>query len=408
MSIDEIADRELPHLVKVIEERKSGWAGRLSKSKLALLVIALLVFLFQIRGLPDKFASQSLDAAVAVQRHVPADTVALLVINDDDYLNLFTENSPLNPETLSRLLEAIASGGAKAIVVDIETSSPKFATMKVPSTPTVWAMVGTRTDKGIFTVRPPLGGRALPSGSVSSIALVPNDDRGIVRGYRRVYPLKGGEVSDSPGYALASLLSGHSNAPETARRQDERYLDFRYDFAKPFNAGNTLTEAASSSWNDLQMFKNKVVVVGATYWAARDLYATPAGPRFGCEIVAQEVQAELDGTSIAPASRWLTGLLLVLGGFATVAIYHWFKLRAAFIVSLISIPLLSVASNWILFHRLSAWGAMVPLVSAVIIAELYAQASLYLDLLKKVSAAKSGTDSTQAATDDPEALSGPL
>lgn len=406
MSIDDIADREIPHIVKVIEERKSGWAGRLSKSRLALTVIAVLVFLFQVRGLPDKFANQSLDAAVAVQRHQLAGAVTLVVIDDDAYTHLFAETSPLNPETLSRLLHTIADGGATAIVVDIETSSPQFAAMKVPLIPTVWAMVGIRNNDGTYTVKPPLGGRVLPTGSIPAIALVPNDDRGIVRGYRRTYQLKGGSVADSPGYALAALLKD-GRTREAAGGQNERYLDFRYDFSRHAEASDIMTNATFTSLNSLQTFKDRVVVVGATYWAARDRYATPDRPHFGCEIVAQEVQAELDGTSIAPASRWLTGVLLVLGGLATVALYHWFSLRVAFVASLIFVPLLSIASNWILFHRFSAWGAMVPLVSAVIIAELYAEASLYLDLLKKVSDVKSGTAKESSITVDSEQIAGP-
>jgi CHASE2 domain-containing sensor protein len=406
MSIEDIADRELPHLVKVIEERKTGVFARLSKSKLALLVIAVLVFVFQVRGLPDKFAGQSLDAAVAVRAHLPADPVVLLVIDDEDYSQLFSETSPLNPEALSNLLEAIAAGGAKAVVVDIDTSSSKFATMKVPALPTVWAMVGTPNEDRTYTVKPPLGARVLPRGSISALALVPNDDRGIVRGYRQVYKLKDGTVAASPGYALATLLKDNGEISEKNEGGSDRYLNFRYDF-NTYKAGNIDADAKRASGPDLQIFRNKIVVIGATYAAARDQYATPVGPRFGCEIVGQEVQTELDGTSIASASRWLTGLLLVLGGFATVAVYHWFKLRTAFLVSLILIPLLSIASNWILFHRLSLGGAMVPLVSAVIIAELYAQASLYLDLLKKVSAANSPAGSEPAATDESEALPGP-
>lgn len=404
MSIEDIADRELPHLVKVIEERKTGWAGRLSKSKLALLVIAVLVFLFQVRSLPDKFAGQSLDAAVAVRSHVPADSVALVVIDDADYVNRFSETSPLNPDKLSDMLGWIVIGGARALVVDIDTSSSKFVTMKVPAIPTVWAMVGTPNKDGTYTVKPPLGGRGLPSGSIAALALVPNDDRGIVRGYRRVYKLKGGNVAASPGYALANIVKDKVGISEKNAGRNDRYLDFRYDF-NTYKARDIEADAKPASWADLQMFKDKIVVIGATYSAARDQYATPAGARFGCEIVGQEVQAELDRTSIASASRWLTGLLLVLGSLATVAVYHLFKLRAAFIVSLILIPLLSIASNLILFHRLSAWGAMVPLVSAVIVAELYAQASLYLGLLKKVSA-KSRVGYGPGATDESEEFPG--
>jgi CHASE2 domain-containing sensor protein len=405
MSIDDIADREIPHLATVIEEQKSGWARALSRSKLALLVIAVLDFLFQVRGLPDKFAGQSLDAAIVVQRRVPAESVALVVIDDKAYQEWFADTSPLNPEIFAKLLQAVATGGAKAIVVDIETSDSTFATMKTPTIPTVWGMVGTSDNDGSYTVRPPLGGRALPSGSVPAIAIVPNDDRGIVRGYQRVYKLKGDTVAASPGYALVTLLKGN-RISEMSGGRNSRYLDFRYVFLQTSKAGDILADAESSSWTDLQMFKNKVVVIGGTYWASRDRYATPAGTHFGCEIVAQEVQAELDGTSIAPVSRWLTGLLLVLGGLLMVAVYHWFKLRAAFVVSLILIPLLSIVSNWILFHRFSLWGAMVPLVSAVLVAELYGQASLYLDVLKKVSA-KDRTDPDSGVTAEQEALPGP-
>jgi CHASE2 domain len=404
MSIDDIADREIPHLAKVLEEQKSGWAGTLSRSKLALLVIAILVFLFQVRGLPDKFAGQSLDAAVAVQRRIPAESVALLVIDDPDYLHVFADRSPLNPDTFSKLLEVVATGGARAIVVDIDTSDSRFTTMKTPAIPIVWIMGGTLNQDGTYTVLPPLGGRALPSGSVTAIAVVPNDDRGIIRGYKRVYKLKDGPVAASPGYALATLLKG-GPASETSGAENVRYLDFRYVFLQTPRAGNILDAAKASSWADLQMFKNKVVVIGGKYWASRDQYATPAGARFGCEIVAQEVQAELDGTSIAPASRWLTGFLLVLGGLLIVAVYHWFRLRTAFVVSLILVPLLSIGSNWILFHRFAMWGAMVPLVSAVLVAELYAQASLYHDVLKKVSA-KHREKPEPGITDKQKALPG--
>jgi len=405
MSIDDIADRELPHLAKLIEERKWDWARALSRSKFALLVIVVLVFLFQVRGLPDRFAGQSLDAAIAVQHRVAAESVALVVIDDKDYQERFADTSPLNAETFSELLQAVATGGAKAIVVDIETSDSKFATMKTPIVPIVWGMVGTRDKDDSYTVRPPLGGRTLPSGSVAAIAVVPNDERGIVRGYQRVYKLKGDAVAASPGYALATLLKDR-RISEFSGGKNNRYLDFRYVFLQTSKAGEILDDAKPNSWSDLQMFKNKVVVIGGTYWASRDQYATPAGARFGCEIVAQAVQAELDGTSIDPANRWLTGLLLMLGGLLMVAVYHWFKLSAAFVVSLILVPVLSIGSNWILFHRFSLWGAMVPLVSAVLVAELYSQASLYLDVLKKASA-KDHTNPEPDVTDEQEALPGP-
>jgi len=140
------------------------------------------------------------------------------------------------------------------------------------------------------------------------------------------------------------------------------------------------------------------VVVGGTYRVARDQYATPRGIMDGCEIVAQATAAEIDGTFISAVSRWMTGLIMIVGGLATLAVYHWLKFKQAVIVSLAMVPALSLASNWILFHRLAAWGAMVPLVIAVIVAELYSKATLYLAFYHKVATLKS----KGAAASEPE------
>jgi hypothetical protein len=60
------------------------------------------------------------------------------------------------------------------------------------------------------------------------------------------------------------------------------------------------------------------------------------------------------------------------------------------------VPMLSIASNFILFHRFAAWGAMVPLVIAVIVAELYSEAALYLTFYQRVAKLRA---TEQAAAD---------
>lgn len=406
MSIDDILDRELPRLEKLIESRKSGFLGALSQSKTALITLAALVFLFQVRDLPAKLANQSLDSAIEIQDKSPAKSVQLVTINNADYATLFSSTSPLNPKTLSKVLMAIAQAHPRAIIVDVDTSDSSFATMELPSTPTVWNMGGQEANGGKFLGQFPLGGSRVPAGSTIALAVVPNDERGIIRGYRRVYKLNNGALIASPAYAASRLLGSTSALPLEMPFANERFLDFRYGF-KPASASNLLSASGYETWKSISAFRDKVIVVGGTFLAARDRYATPAGLLYGCEIVAQEAESEIDGTSIPRASRWLTGLLLVLGGLATVALYHWVNLRLAFLLSLLFIPILSIISNWILFHRLAAWGAMVPLVCAVIVAELYAKASLYLEFYKKVSALRSRQRSTAPIADESEPLRGP-
>jgi CHASE2 domain-containing sensor protein len=403
MSIDDIVERELPRIEALIKGRKMGLLDKLSRSVPALLVIAVLVFLFQIRSLPEKLANQSLDASIAVQQKSPARSVRMVVIDDEDYSTLFSGTSPLNPSVLSRLLTAITAAQPRALVVDIDTSAPSFAAMEVPPVPTVWNMDGEELKDEKFSVLRPLGGRKLHSGSIAALALVPQDDRQIVRGYRRTYKLDDGSIVESPGYAVSRLLRFPQSPPSASSFRNERFLDFRYQF-RTSKASAVLSDAESESWKDISIFKDQVVVVGGTYRAARDRHATPAGLFYGSQIIAQETEAEMDGTSIPSASRWLTGLIMVLGGLVTIVIYHCSNLRVAFLVSLLSIPLLSILSNWILFHRFAAWGAMVPLVSAVIVVELYAKATLYLDFYKKISALYSRERSEPEPSKDPASL----
>jgi CHASE2 domain-containing sensor protein len=387
MNADDILDREIGRLEGFIENRKVPFLRRLSHSRPALLTIVGMVFIFQMRNLPETLANSSLDAAIAIQRPVQAQSVRLVEVDDQDYKALFHARSPLDPQVFADILAAVAQGHPRAIVVDIDTSDATFQSMSTPAVPIVWNVSGDQLADGKFNLDPPLGGRALPPGSVAALAVAPEDERGVVRGYQHTYPLESGRTVDSPGYAAATIVAGHAPDDSSSHEGQTHYLDYRYRFV-PIKAGDLLQDAKSDTWEKMALFNGQVVVLGGAYRVARDQYATPKGLLNGCEIIAQAVAAEIEGTSISSASRWMTGLLMVLGGLATLAVYHWLKFRVAFLVSLAMIPILSITSNWILFHRLAAWGAMVPLVIAVIVAELYSKAALYLTFYQKVATLK--------------------
>jgi CHASE2 domain-containing sensor protein len=383
MTTDDILDREIGRLQGYVENQKVPFLRRVAGSRGALLSIAILVLVFQLRNMPELWANSSLDAAISIQRPVAAHSVRLMTIDDQDYTDLFHARSPLDPQTLSQVLTAVAKARPSAIVVDIDTSDPSFRDMVVPQIPIVWNVAAEQGADGGFTLYQPLGGRPLLPGSVAALAVAPQDERGVVRGYQHTYPLESGGVVDSPGFAAARIVN---HAPEDPGTQgmNTRYLDFRYRFT-PMKAHDLLQNAQSDTWENMALFNGQVVVVGGTYHVARDQYATPRGLLNGCEIVAQSVAAEIDGTSISSASRWMTGLMMIVGGLATLGVYHWLKFRQAFLVSLALVPALSLASNWILFHRLAAWGSMVPLVIAVILAEVYSKAALYAGFYQRMA-----------------------
>ena len=398
LSGSDIIEHELVRLQHLIENRK--FLGRLSRSKAALLVIAIMVLVFQMRNLPETLANSSLDAAIAIERPVQARSVRLVTIDDSDYSALFHSRSPLDASVLAKLLDAIAKGHPRAIIVDIDTSDSSFREMQTPQVPIVWNTSAQESPEGKFTLYPPLGGQKLPMNSVAALAVAPQDDRGIVRGYQHTYLLASGRTVDSPGYAAARIDLGHAPQETSSHSGETHYLDFRYRFV-PVKAQDLLADAESDAWGKMTLFTGQVVVLGGTYRAGRDQYATPKGLMNGCEIVAQSAAAEIDGTYVSSANRWTTGLLMVLSGLITMATYHWLKFRMAFLVSLAMVPVLSIASNFILFHRFAAWGAMVPLVIAVIVAELYSEATLYLAFYQKVATLRSKEQAAKEVPVDP-------
>jgi hypothetical protein len=398
LSGSDIIEREIVRLQHLIENRK--FLGRLSRSKAALIVIAVTVMIFQMRNLPETLANSSLDAAIKIQRSEQAKSVRLVTIDDNDYAALFHSRSPLDAATLAKLLDAVAKGHPRAIVVDIDTSDPSFRDMPTPPVPIVWNASAQEFADGKFAVYQPLGGRTMPPNSVTALAVAPQEERGIVRGYQHTYLLEAGGTVDSPGYAAARIDLGHAPEESSSRGGETHYLDFRYRFL-PVKAQDLITDAESGAWDKLALFAGQVVVVGGTYRAGRDQYATPKGLVNGCEIVAQSAAAEIDGTFISSANRWTTGLLMVLSGLITMAVYHWLRFRMAFLVSLAMLPALSITSNFILFHRFAAWGAMVPLVIAVIVAELYSEAALYLTFYQKVTTLRAKEEPAQAVAATP-------
>jgi len=389
MTADDILDHEIGRLQGFIENRKIPFIRRVSQSKPALFTIAILVLVFQLRNFPETLANSSLDAAIAVQKTVQTRLVRMVVIDDQDYSVMFHSRSPLDAATLARILSAVAKGKPRAIVVDIDTSDASFRTMETPAVPIVWNVSGEQQSDGKFNLDAPLGGRPLPLASVAALAIAPQDERGIVRGYQHMYPLEAGGSIDSPGFAAARMVTGRApEDPASHGSVTTHFLDYRYRCV-PIKARDLVETAEAATWENMGLFSGQIVVLGGKYRVARDQYSTPKGLMNGCEIIAQAVAAEIEGTTISSASRWLTGLLMIVGGLATLAVYHWLKFRIAFLVSLAMIPGLSIVSNWILFHRFAAWGAMIPLVIAVIVAELYSKAALYLAFYQRVAALKS-------------------
>jgi CHASE2 domain-containing sensor protein len=378
MKPGDVFDRELDRLERRIESGTGGfWAG-LRNYRTTLLVLPIAIAILHWRGVPAQLSKATLDAAIALQSRTEPKQVRIIVIDDQDYGNLFGSKSPLDTAVLSQLLAAIAAARPSLAVVDIDTSDQSFRDLGVPpDLRIIWAMTDQGWKEGRFVCVSPLGGRILARSWTQGLAEVPKDGSRVVRAYWRVFPTSQGPVPSIELAAAEAYRGRQFPAKLLPPSKNERTLDFRYAFY-PMNARSVLEYAKQPGWPD-GVLRDKIVILGGSYRVGRDHYATPVGMRDGVEIVAQATQAEIDDTGIPNTSSWL-GVLEVLAGLAVIAVYQLFRLRTAVLVSLILLPVLSMAGSFLLYRRLAAWLALMPVLVIVLISELYAKAAMYRKL----------------------------
>jgi len=380
------------HKEKPKRDSPSSWARQIRSSRPALIVLALVVALIQLSGVPEKLSKETLDAALILQNKQLAPDVSLVDIDDEDYAHLFHSKSPLDPVVVSQIIDAVVTGGARVVVVDLETSDSPLSEFRLPreSPPIVWAAAASGAD-GSFVLRQPLGGQSVSGTAEVGVAQVPLDSTGVVRSYVRGF--QAGPTSWYPSLpyaaweAFAAKGSKHMGRLPTP---NELLLDYQYRFRllKARVLMEVLKPDRKKAWIDSHLFANNVVIIGGTFWAARDQYATPVGLKSGMEIVAQATQAEIRHTGIKPARKWSSGLVLLFSGLIIVGVYRWFQLRTAIVVSLVLIPVLSIVCSYVLFSRLSLWFWTIPVTLAVLLAQVCAQLFTYLRLFQQLEQPK--------------------
>jgi CHASE2 domain len=374
---EDILERELERFEKHSKESPKSFWKKLRRSRPAMTVLAVGIAFLQLRGLPNQFSNTTLDAAAILQTPVRAKHVSLVTIDEREYQATYGGQSPLSPSELSRLIVAIGKGRPAVIVIDIDTAHPMFQSMQAPrDIPIVWTASAEEKPAGLEPEKP-LGGAPLPPKWRSALDLIPRDKQGVVRSYARQFPLAAGGHAFSLEYAAALLYRGLPES-EVGMPENERLLDFRYKIF-PIPAQDVLVKSSRPGWPN-GILSGTIVVLGGTYRAARDRYATPAKLMDGAEIVSQGIEAEVENTGIRRANPWVAGTLQMLAGLSLVSLYHLFSLRTALLTSLALIPLLSIAASLLLFQRVALWAALVPVLLAILITELYAKASLYLSL----------------------------
>jgi len=350
-----------------------------------ILVVVLATGIFSSMGWLERFESAGLDTFNILQSPLDPSHVLLIAITDEDYREFFGETSPLDPNRLGDIIQAIAQGGPSLIAVDIDTSSDAFRHFKTPADwpPLVWGQDCEQTGESVE----PLGvlaGQRLRDKDRVGIAALPQDSDGIVRRYVREFRTERGTAAALPWEIVQSAarlgLPGFREAVETSHGHSGKalLLNFsgeRYSF-NPLSVRFVLQGAKGEDWSRRGPLTNKVVILGGCYRAARDTHITPVGKMLGLQLMAQAVESELGG-GIRGLNHVVEILFDLVCGVLLVVIHHRFRLLHALILSLLAIPVFCLFGSYLAFSTMARWFNFAPVILGVLIHQLYDHAKQY-------------------------------
>jgi len=253
-------------------------------------------------------------AAVGGERRDAA--VAVVRITDTDYAGLFGARSPLDPAALQRLLAAVMQGRPRLVGVDIDTSDPAFRGLNVPlawANRIVWArgavvLCGCAAEgecgvavpvsqprryrycaageDGALAPLDFLGGRNTGAWGLASLRY---DEDGTVR---RFWPAVAMPRDTYPTFA--HTLARRAGASPSAEPDRARFIQYQ-----PLGSTAVFTASQVMAWArenpNYDALRGRIVIVGGSYWSARDVSPTPLGPMPGVDIHANVVESELGG-----------------------------------------------------------------------------------------------------------------
>jgi CHASE2 domain-containing sensor protein len=374
----------------------SGYWRHLWQAKWVILTITAATFLLSNAGTLDRFETAELDTFNIL--HSPADPqhVVIVAIDDADYKSTFRAVSPLSASGVQRILDAIVAAHPRVIGVDLDTAGTAELKTPADAPPIVWGRDAVWDPaRKQFSELPVLGGKdPARQMDVAAIAQLPVDSDGVIRRYRRTFPVEGDRPEPSfpwavtekacPNHDTAECKSVDWEAEEPRRGLVLNFAGHRFNFT-PLSARFVLQGASLPVWKTNSPLRDRIVLLGGTYRAARDTYVTPVGTMAGVQLMAQAVEVEMTGGGIRPINEIAAVLFDLLSGAILVLIGYSFEnhLGRTMLVSLLALVLLPLVSSYLAFATLARWFNFVPMAVGVILHEFYEHAKEYQHLRRQ-------------------------
>lgn len=358
--------------------------------------LSLLVSMASFVGYFRASETRILDLFLSLRPAVSFPEVLLVTIDEAAFAAL-GQRQPVSRAYLAELIELLDRSGARVIGLDVDLTTP------TAEDPTLYAAMRRAAEGGVskvvlsFGLQPGQGAYRpqlrpdLPREVLAGFANFPADRYGTVRQMPPLAPtMEGTELPSFPvallaryaGYdraRLAAALAGGSSPeprslalPEWDHRRGVvragtsvaigREPAGRINFAGPagtFRAfpSQPLAELARAGAPiaDANPFRGKIVLVGGTFQAARDVHATPLGAMSGLELHANALYTLLTRGAIRPVNRLVVfGFQLSITFLASVFFILMRPLRA-FVLSVICSRLVMVPLGYLVYATGNFW-----------------------------------------------------
>lgn len=374
---------------------------RFYKSLLLGVSVSLLLSLGSYLGYLDIIEAKALDFLFLFREQQRSPAVVLVQINDQAFTKL-AEKQPLPRDYIADIIEVVARGGAKVIALDIEFKVPTNAR----DDRRLLQAIRNAAENGVsnvvlaYVLRPDSQQENEarykhaaffdPSlANIAGFANAPVDSDGFVRNLPLA--VRGSDGKILPSFALA-ILARHGGydaaALEKALNQGDELTLHLPEWNK--FQGKLLPEktafrfSLSDSWKinfvggqgsfvalpsdpvamlakqkaplaEDNPFRNKIVLIGATFQESRDFFPTPQGWMSGVEIHANIIHTLLTRSQIHPARRVLALSIMLV--FAVITSLGLTLLRPAVvtILSVVAIPVILIPLSYLAFAYFGMW-----------------------------------------------------
>jgi adenylate cyclase len=358
------------------------------------LLVSIAVTALSRTGVLAGWETRAVDAFLFLRDRVPAPEIVLVVI-DDDAFQALGQRQPLSRRYVADLADFLLESGAKVVAFDLVVTTPSvpaedqalLATARRWSTTRpgslLFASLAMPSAQGGYTLLPPF---APDLHGLAGFANAPLGADGVVRRFTPLLPAAGG--GRLPALSLAALAGSAGVPPRQLAERiaaDRGAIElpvrdragkigaapapvaqlagppWRIDYTGPPGAFTTFPSeplvalARSGTQPDPDNpFRDRIVLVGATFAESRDFFPTPTGLMPGVEIQAHMVNTLLARRALLPPPWYLNVVLLAVVCVSVSVLSLW--LRPAWL-ALVGLALVAglVAASYEAYTRGGYW-----------------------------------------------------